>query len=460
MKGFRGTLLLTLLFFILGLTVYFFEIKGVSEKQKQEEESKKVFIFKRENIETLSVQFKGYPKIQFERFGENKWNIKEPLEDEADIIKLNNIVSALFDLEKQRTLEEDDFKPQVFKLDDPEVEVWFKIAQDNHINHLKIGRKAASGASLYIQVEGEEKAYLVSTYLQSQLNKTAEEYRNKVVVSFLREDLKTLNIKKEGEDIKLLKESDWKINEPLKTEASQDSVNEFLGNLELLRAERFVQKKELKVNKKLFEVSLNDETKLIFSMEGPRFFIERAGRNKLDEVMELDKNKRNELYKDLFYFREKKIFNFDPILVTDFKIMEKGKEIFHLNKKEHEWFLNDQKLKKDRVLNFLNALSDVEVEKFIDSIKNLKDYGLLDPEKEIILKDHEGKEFLKILIGKNSRSFPHKAAGNSGNPESAATLVYVKKQDKDSIYLVSKDFLNNLPKDIKEWLEVESPPRQ
>ena len=430
MKYYRGTAFLLLLFVILGAYVYFAEFKGAQKREKKEAEQRKVLLFEKRNIENLSLIFPDR-KMKFSRLGDDNWKMLEPLVDEADPLSLNNIVNDLHTLEHTREFTGEEYKPDIFKLDKPEIEVRIKIVGEEKEKILKIGRESPTGSSLYVQRGDENLALTVPSHFKSSLNKTVKDLRNSVVISFRRNEVKEFQVKTEKLSLAFLNGGQWKVVKPLEVEASEINISDYFFTLEELRAKQF---HEGKVSQKPFlEVILGKDKTLSF-IEDPshKIYVKKSGR---DAVLELDSNTKEKLLKDLFYFREKRLFGFDRFGVSEVQLSSKSP--ISLTKKENGWMWADKKLKDDRVNTFLNSLVDLEVAQFLDQKKyDPSLYGLQNPSKTIVLKNKEGKELLKLLVGKEQDK-----------------NVYVKMEKNPDVYLVLNVFLKSLPENINDWLE-------
>ncbi len=438
MKGYRGIGVLFFLFLLLGAYVYFAEFKGAQKREKKESEQKKVLLFEKTNIENLTLIFPDR-KMKFSRVGDNQWKMIEPLIDEADPLSLNNIVNDLHGLLQTREFTGEEYKPDAFKLDKPSVEVRIKIVGFEEEKVLKIGREAPSGSSLYVQREGESRAFLVPSHFKSTLNKTVKDLRDPVVITFKRNELSEFQIKTPKLDLSFLKGSSWKVVKPFEAEASEDSISDYFFTLEELRANEFHDKK---TNAKSFlEVKLGKDKTLSFLQDSSqKIYVKKSGR---DFLLELDSHVKEKLLKDLYYFREKKVFIFNRFDVNEIEVsFLRKQESYAFAKKEKGWEWTDKKLKDDRINNLLNSLLELEVAQFLDEkghpeqVRRISLSGLEKPSKIIALRDKEGKNLLKLLIGKEKDK-----------------NVYVKTEKDPRIYLVSNVFLKNIPENMNEWVE-------
>ncbi|MCK4786093.1 MAG: DUF4340 domain-containing protein, partial [Desulfobacteraceae bacterium] len=96
---------------------------------------------------------------------------------------------------------------------------------------------------------------------------------------------------------------------------------------------------------------------------------------------------------------------------------------------------------KSKIQTFIRKIESLEAEEFIDPplSLNLKDYGLDNPQAEIKIWVEEDKEKVKeitVLIG------------SEGKEEKK---VVVKNAQFDYLFKVNSAFLEEFPKDTKDW---------
>ncbi|MBI2026690.1 MAG: DUF4340 domain-containing protein [Deltaproteobacteria bacterium] len=437
MRKYFGTILLVVLFLALGSYVYFYEIKGQKKRDEITAAGKKVFNINADNIDVLELIYPDQ-KFKLTRYGHNKWKLTQPIEDEADSDEINKIIKSLSELEKQRELNADTFKLTVFELNKPKIIIQFQVAGEKIPKSLALGRDTPAGDNMYVQVGQEPKAFLVASYQRHSFDKNIQDLRNKIVAPFEKEkvdELSLLDFRNKSE-IKLNKKDEkWKIIHPIVAETSQGAVLDFLGTLEGLRAQSFLEKQKTPL--KLYELSLSEGPKISFFRDGKKFYARRSDR-KAWMVVEDGIDKK--IFKDVFAFREKDVLELNVLDVKKIVINRKNIDPSGstLRVTEGQWMWGDKKLKNDRVRNFLNSMTDTEVEDFIDNpSNNLSTYGLDKPTSSISIYGENNKEILSILAAKSNSPY-----------------LYIKrKNQKKPLYKVSGAFLNNLPKSFENWVD-------
>ncbi|MEH2048051.1 DUF4340 domain-containing protein [Nostoc sp.] len=187
MKLPRTTLILILLALALGGFVYFYEIRGATVREETKEQKQKIFSFREDDVESLTVKTKKLT-LNLERSPESsnpKWLIKSPISGPAN----DAIVSYLMDLlvkgNSERTLSTPAKQLGEFALDPPQATI--NITLKNRQSHqLILGKSNFNGRFLYAQADPAAKpdsninVLLVSTDFANAVNRELSEWKQPV----------------------------------------------------------------------------------------------------------------------------------------------------------------------------------------------------------------------------------------------------------------------------------------
>ena len=99
---FKGTAILFLLFGLLGAYVYFFEVRGQEQRQKQEEAKKKTFQVDEKDITEISLIYPDRT-IAGVKKGDKQWQITAPAGLEADSDEWQQLASNFPRIEREGT---------------------------------------------------------------------------------------------------------------------------------------------------------------------------------------------------------------------------------------------------------------------------------------------------------------------------------------------------------------------
>ncbi|MEH2354525.1 DUF4340 domain-containing protein [Nostoc sp.] len=188
MKLPRTTLILILLALGLGGFVYFYEIRGATQRQEIKEQKQKIFSFAEDDVQSLTVKTNKIT-LNLERNPESssnpKWLIKSPISAPAN----DAIVSYLMDLlvkgNSERTLSTPAKELGEFALDPPQATI--NITLKNRQSHqLILGKSNFNGRFLYAQADpaikpdGNTNVLLVSTDFANAVNRELSEWKQPV----------------------------------------------------------------------------------------------------------------------------------------------------------------------------------------------------------------------------------------------------------------------------------------
>src|SRR5712692_4097740 len=120
---FKGTAILFLLFGLLCAYVYFFEVRGQEQRQKQEEAKKKTFQVDEKDITEISLIYPDRT-ITGVKKGEKQWEITSPAGIEADPDEWQQLASNVPRIEREDTIAQNDAQDLTpFGLKDPAVKL-------------------------------------------------------------------------------------------------------------------------------------------------------------------------------------------------------------------------------------------------------------------------------------------------------------------------------------------------
>lgn len=150
----RTTLILLLLALGLGGFVYFYEIRGATQRQEVKENQKQIFSFNADDVQVLNIKTKDIT-LNLERSDKPKppkWLIKSPISEPAN----DAIVSYLMDLlvkgKSEKIIATPVDKINNFGLDEPKATIDIKLKnQQNH--QLILGNPNFNKRFLYAQID-------------------------------------------------------------------------------------------------------------------------------------------------------------------------------------------------------------------------------------------------------------------------------------------------------------------
>ncbi|MDZ7961504.1 MAG: DUF4340 domain-containing protein [Aulosira sp. DedQUE10] len=184
MKFSRTTLILILLALGLGGFVYFYEIRGATQRENVKEQKQQIFSFAADDVQSLAITTAKI-SLSLERnpqASQPKWLLKSPVSEPAN----DAIVSYLMDLlvkgKSERTLSIPANQKGDFGLDQPQATI--NISLKNQKNHqLLLGKTNFNRRFLYAQADpsvkpdGNIDVLLVSTDFENAVNREISEWK-------------------------------------------------------------------------------------------------------------------------------------------------------------------------------------------------------------------------------------------------------------------------------------------
>lgn len=219
-----------------------FDLKDI-RKTESDLRSKRVLVFKKDNVERLTIRYDGVEiELRKRKEGkETKWQMLKPIKAPADTWRVDDILWALDGAEAEGFIDKpQDLSP--YGLDKPQFELnlWEKGRKEPKTVWLSVKEKTA-----YLRTSEGETVYKVRTALLDDLKKSPDDLRDLQVVKFDRDDAEEISMRWDGKRVKLVKRSErnWEMVEPKRKSASWTTVDSILFELESMRAEKWVAEK-------------------------------------------------------------------------------------------------------------------------------------------------------------------------------------------------------------------------
>ena len=229
MKGLWSTLVLVLV--LAGLVGYIYFVDSKSEPNAAEIKEK-VFggTLSTTDIEDLQITTGG--ETAHLQKGDAGWELVEPARASADENELNSITTSLAGLEVQRVVAESPGDVKQYGLDPARIEIAFRSKGQKEPRRIAIGEKTPTGGDLYARVPGQKRVFLISSYLDSTLNKTPFSLRDKAILRVDRDKVDGLELTTGSTTVQLSKSgADWKIVKPVAARADYSTAEAALERL-------------------------------------------------------------------------------------------------------------------------------------------------------------------------------------------------------------------------------------
>lgn len=233
----QKTILAASLLIILGLYIYFFELKNDGER---------LFPFQVDDVQALALDYQGQ-RLHMSKGPSGEWVLNENPPVAADESTIQGILSALSVSQVSRVIEE---KPnsadlKAFGLDQPLVTVQVGLQNGKILPTILVGENTPIGYSAYVKRRDESRVLLTDAAVRVSLERSPEDFRDKRIFRIDGGKVAKLEIQSENESLVLVRTEEglWKVEAPEQGSAKKQVVSEFLAALLNLRAKRFADHK-------------------------------------------------------------------------------------------------------------------------------------------------------------------------------------------------------------------------
>lgn len=424
-----------------------------------------------------------------EKRDDNQWHLSSPIETLADKTEMESIINDLEAIQVRKFLDPALHDVSVSGPADVEASVWVKGSEAPQTLFLGPSNQEDAGVC---QAWGQEGTgiCLVDSVAKENLTITLFDLRDKVLSSFRKQDVQSLELVRDGQDIVCEKrqvgdKEEWRLLKPLDWRANSDAVEDILLEFEDLKVLEFVADSPanlsgygldppvatvtLTLAKAASDAAAQQEkTTLLLGFvkqdpqeAGKRYvYVMKQG----SSTVVLVKDKAFEqVRKPLSQLQDKTILSFDSWSARELTISV-GEQTLRLNKPEGGLWKMTEPLQGDcndsSVNDILYAIDDLKATRFVQQDPtDLAPYGLDKPQIEVTvgLKGTSDKEALvnqTLLVG------ALKPSGEASGQEEASQEagVYVMPKGGAWVCLAAPSLVGDLTIKPSDLLQEKTSP--
>ena len=406
--------LLLVIFIGLVAFVYLYEIEGEKKRQEAKEREESLFQMKQDEVTSIEITRSGQDPVLLVKVDE-KWSIDKPMETLADKASVDSLVGSVDSGRIERTFEEVGSGAEKYGLKEPRMTLRVQAGELTKVVHL--GSNDFTGNNTYVQLAGDTKVHLTANSLFTNADKDLFQWRDKKVLTLDRDKVRTIEVQRGSEKIRLAKEGEnWALEVPLQEPADKSAVNSLLSSLETTEAQKFVieQTEDLPqygLSKPSVVVRLQEEgddewkaLELGKKAEGEEdhYLARNPARS---AVFTVPKSLLEKLTQKLWEFRDKDVINVDQDEI-DKVIFHRGDLEIQARREDYKWIIekpDDQKDKEALAYKFWYPMDDIKFES-IDDSKAGAASGKADVQIEILMKDGSVRTFEFLQQGEQYRA--------------------------------------------------------
>jgi hypothetical protein len=408
----RTTGMLALVAALLGGFIYFYEIRGESERESLRDDAKRIHPgLDAEAVESVDLTTADGIDARFER-REGRWEVVSPVAGGADAAALDAIAHALTSLPREGSVD-GSVDSSVGKASDLEQYglganarvVLFEVA--GATKGIRIGKATPVGGHVYVARLADDDVAYVESYRVNPFNHPLDDLRDRRILDFDALDVRTLRVSwpsAEGEmvEVALARKAsgEWQMGVPTVGPADESTLRELLTDLSFLRAKGFVDERSENA------IAALDDEAIIFHWTLPNDHIEQRARigGRFDGglIMEapdgalrtIDAERIDDFRRSITDYRFKDMANFEISdarrLVLDFSPAGVGATQVEAHLGESGWSGDAPSIDPERARDLVRTLSTLRAEDiFADEMgpNELASLGLSPPNVAIRVED-------------------------------------------------------------------------
>ncbi len=228
MRGITSTLILIVVLAGLGGYIYFVDSKRPAPGIDGGPAKEKVYAIAADAVDEVKLTYRGDTSLL--RKSEAGWKMIEPVETDADPAEAASLGTALANLEQVRVVEENASDLAKYNLATPPIAVEFKAGSVT--GSLALGDMNATQGEMYAMKNGDKTVFLVSSFQETNFNRTPFDLRDKKILKFDREKADAVTLVREGRTMTLAREgSDWKVTGPVASRSDYSAIEGLLTRL-------------------------------------------------------------------------------------------------------------------------------------------------------------------------------------------------------------------------------------
>ncbi|HEY9141239.1 MAG TPA: DUF4340 domain-containing protein [Bryobacteraceae bacterium] len=227
----KGLLVAVVLLAVLGGAVWYSNKKQAQKEKAPTETSPKIVSIPEDQFREIRLQKTGAEPVVLSR-NSGKWALTAPQPLSADPDATASLVSSLSSVTADKTIQNTATDLASFGLANPSLKVQV-IKKDGKQVDLEIGDDTPTNSGAYAMVSGDPHVYTVASYVKTSLDKTANDLRDKRLLTFDSDKLTRVKLAAKGPAIVFGKngQNEWQIVEPRPLRADSGEVDTLVSKL-------------------------------------------------------------------------------------------------------------------------------------------------------------------------------------------------------------------------------------
>jgi hypothetical protein len=331
-----------------------------------------------------------------------KWRIVEPKPMAADQDAVTSMVTSLSALTADKTIEDNASDLKAYGLETPTLDITI-TKKDGKTAGVEVGDATPTNSGSYAKLPGSPKIYTVATYVKTGLDKTANDLRDKRLLTFDSDKLTRVQLAAKGASVEFGKnaQNEWQILKPSPLRADATQVDALVSKLKDAKMDATITDEDAKKAAEGFASGTKVAVATVSDSGGDQTLEVRKDKDKnyfakssvVEGFYKITTDTGDALDKGLDDFRNKKLFDFGFSDPTKIEL----KSATYL-KSGDKWMSGAKTMDNGSVQTLIDKLRDLAASKFAD-----KSAG--DPVFEVTVTSNSGKKVEKVTVRKQGTEY-------------------------------------------------------
>jgi len=365
----------------------------------------KILSLKQEDISKLELKKKGGEELDLAKGDGGKWQITAPKPLSADQDAVSSLLSTVSALNADRLVADKSANLEQYGLVQPSLEIDV-TAKDSKPQRLLLGDDTPAGSAVFARLDGDPRVFTIATYNKTSLDKSANDLRDKRLLTLDFDKLSQLELLTKKQDIEFGRnKQEWQIVKPRPFRADNSQVEEIVRKLRDARMDLGAADADAKKAAAAFASGTQVATAKVTDAASTQEL--QIRKNKTDYyakssavpgIYKVANDLGQGFDKGLDDFRSKKLFDFGFDEPSKVEVRD-GPKAYFLTKGGQDWWSADsKKMDASSVQSLIDKIRELSATKFPDS-------GFTSPDIEVSVTSNDGKRVEKVLISKSGDNY-------------------------------------------------------
>lgn len=356
------------------------------------------------DVRSIDLKKKDSSVVTLDREG-GKWNITAPAQYRADSDAVSSVLSSLSPVSADNVVEDKAGDLAKYGLNTPALSITVHRTNGKS-DQIQFGDDVPAGSLVYARVNADSKVYAVASSVKSSLDKSANDLRDKRLLTFDTNKLTRLELASAKSDIEFGKNggNEWQIIKPQPSRADSFQVEELVRKLGDAKMDLSGSADDATKAAAAYAKGSPVSTVKVSDASGTQTLDVRKNKDDyyaksslISGVYKIPADTGKALDKSLDDFRNKKIFDFgfsDPTKID----IQSGSGNKLLTRSGTDWKMNEKTMDSGTVQAFLDKLRDLAARKFLNT-------GFTSPSVTVTVTSNEGKRTEKVEFSKTGDGY-------------------------------------------------------